>query len=684
MSTQLALFFNPRGVAVIGASSDPGKLGYAVARNLIEGGYQGAIQLVNQKGGTLFGRTMVTSIQAIPDPVDLAIVIVPAPAAAQSLRELGQRGLRAAILTSGGFRETGPEGAQLEAEVLAVCKEYDLRLIGPNCVGLIDTHLPLDTTFLPPPLPAPGHLAFLSHSGAFCAAVIDWSRTQGFSFSRIVSLGNQADLTETDLLPAVANDPHTKTICLYLETISNGQKFLETSRQNTFQKPIVALKVGRTAAGQKAAASHTGALASSETALNAAFERAGVFRAATAEQMFDWAQALSTCPLPNGKKMAILTTAGGPGVIAADALEAEGLSLSTFSPETESRLKGLLPAAASPHNPVDMLASAGPREYAGCLEILLAAPEVDGVLVLTQAPPSHRAEAVAEALIPLIQASQKPVLVAQLGGQLTAAAFEYFIKAQIPVYPFPERAASALGVLSRRTIFLQAASATKAEMARPKPELLHTESAEELVAAYDIPTAPLKLAANADEAAGLAIEMGFPLVAKIASPDILHKSDLSGVLLNLDSVEAVVTGYTTLMERAKAARPAARLEGITLQRQISGGQEVIIGAVRDPQFGPLMMFGSGGVEAEGLKDVAFALAPLNQAEAESMLQKTWAGKKLNGFRSLQAVDREAVIEALIHLSWLVSEHPEISEIEINPLRALSQGVVAIDIRMKME
>lgn len=676
-------FFNPRGVAVIGASSDPGKLGYAVARNLIEGGYRGAVHLVNPKGGKLFGREMVTSVSSIPDPVDLAIVIVPAPAAAQTLRELGQRGIKAAVLTSGGFRETSQEGAKLEAEVLEVCREYNLRLIGPNCVGLLDTHLPLDTTFLPPPMPDQGDLAFLSHSGAFCAAVIDWSRTQGFGFSRLVSLGNQADLNETDLLPIIADDPQTKTICLYLETIANGQRFLETAQRITPHKPIVALKVGRTASGQKAAASHTGALAGSETALNAAFEKAGVLRAASAEQMFDWARALSAIPLPAGKRMAILTSAGGPGVIAADALEAEGLTLSALSPETEARLMELLPTAASAHNPVDMLASAGPREYAGCLKILLAAEEVDGVLILAQAPPSHRAEDVAEALIPLIQASNKPTLVTQMGGLLTATAFEHFTKARIPVYPFPERAASALGALARRAAFLQAASAAKAETARPREVILQAESAEDLVAAYGIPTAPLKLASNADEAAQLASEMGFPLVAKIASPDILHKSDIGGVLLNLDSVEAVTNGYTILMERAKSARPEARLEGITLQRQVPAGQEVIVGAVRDPQFGPLMMFGSGGVEAEGLKDVAFALAPLDKAEAEKMLQKTWAGKKLDGFRSLPPADREAVIDALIRLSWLVSEHPEISEIEINPLRVLSQGAVAIDVRLKI-
>jgi len=683
MPQYLESFFNPRGVAVIGASSDPGKLGYAVARNLIDSGYPGAIHLVNQKGGNLLGREMVTSIASIPNPVDLAVVIVPAPAAAQSLRELGQRGVHAAVLTSGGFRETGPQGAKLEAEVLDVCREYGIRLIGPNCVGLIDTHLPLDSTFLPPPIPPKGDVAFLSHSGAFCAAVIDWSRAQGLTFSRIVSLGNQADLTESDLLPAAADDPHTKAICLYLETVSNGARFLKAARQITKQKPIIALKVGRTASGQKAAASHTGALAGSEAALNATLEKAGVLRATTAEEMFDWAQALATYPLLGGKRIAVVTSAGGPGVIAADALEAEGLSLAALSPQTVSYLSDVLPAAASAYNPIDMLASAGPKEYAECLSILLAAPEVDGVLIITLPPPSYRAEDVADTLIPLIQASKKPALVAQMGAHLTAIAFEHFIQAHIPVYPFPERAASALGVLYRQVEITQRKEEETFSPLNLTGSICEL-SADEIIAACGISTAPLKLAASADEAARLASEMSFPLVAKIASPDILHKSDIGGVLLGLDSIDAVVSGYASLVARAKSARPDARIDGITLQHQVPTGQEVIVGAVRDPQFGPLMMFGSGGVEAEGLKDVTFALAPLTQAEAGKMLQKTWAGKKLDGFRSIPPADREAVIDALVCLSWLVVEHPEISEIEINPLRAMSQGAVAIDVRMKRD
>jgi acetate---CoA ligase (ADP-forming) len=681
MTHSLEAFFNPRGVAIVGASSDASKLGYAVARNLIQSGYPGIVHLVNPKGGVVFEHSLYASVANIPEPVDLAIVIVPASAAAQSLRELGLRGIRAAILTSGGFREAGPQGARLEAEVMQVCKEFGIRLIGPNCVGLLDTHLPLDTTFLPQPAPPKGDLAFLSHSGAFCAAVIDWSHAQGFGFSRLVSLGNQADLTETDLLPIIARDTHTKTICLYLETIPDGRKFLEVVSRISPKKPVVALKVGRTASGQKAAASHTGALAGCDSAVNAAFEKTGVLRAADAEQMFDWARALSACPPPAGKRMAILTNAGGPGVIAADALEAEGLSLAALSEDTERRLAQILPAAASVQNPIDMLASASPRQYADCLAALLADPVVDGVLVVIPPPPSYPAEVVADVMIPLIQDSSKPAVVVLMGAHLITTAHQHFARAGIPTYPFPERAASALGALSRRAEFLVARE-TRHEERDVQPFTQPNASPEELVAGYGITTSQLKLADSGEQAANLAAHMTFPLVAKIASPDIPHKSDIDGVLLNLNSVAAVVEGFTRLLERAKAARPDARIDGITLQRQIPTGHDVILGAVRDPQFGPLMMFGSGGVEAEGLKDVAFALAPLDHAEAEALLGKTWAGKKLDGFRNIPAADKATVIEALVRLSWLVSDHPEISEIEINPLRVLSRGAVALDIRMR--
>ncbi len=682
-SRSLLPFFRPRGVVVIGASSSPEKLGYGVARNLVASGYQGAIHFVSKKSGELFGHKLYGNLDQVPDPVDLAVLVVPNTAMAAVIQSCATRGVEAAILVSAGFRESGPEGAALEKQCLEIARSHNIRLLGPNCIGILDTHLPLDTTFLQPPMPAAGGIAFVSHSGAFCAAIVDWSRRETFGFSQLVSLGNQADLTETDVLPIVADDEHTRVIVLYMESVSNGVSFVDAAREVTRRKPVIALKVGRFETGQKAAASHTGALAASDIAFDAAFAKAGVFRAETAEQTFDWARALEGCPLPRGKNVAVLTDAGGPGVIAADALELNKMSLAQLANSTEKALAANLPSAAGIHNPVDMLASASPRNYADCLKLLLADPQVDSVMVILPPPPMYTTESVAEAIIPIIQSSEKPVVVALLGSELTAGAFERFNIANVVTYPFPERAASALGVLARRTEYL---TTVNTEIIKKNFQVLPINagmiSPEELLAAYGIPTAPIKVAHNADEAAAIAKELGFPVVMKIASPDILHKSDVGGVLLNVKSEAEALSGYSHLIERAKTAKPDALLEGVHLQRQFFGGQEVIIGMVRDAQFGPLVMFGSGGVEAEGLKDVAFALAPLSPFEAEKMMRSTWAGRKLDGFRNIPPTDKSAVQDILIKLSWLAHEHPEIAELEINPVYALSKGAVAIDTRIK--
>jgi len=710
MDNSLNPFFSPRGVVVIGASTSPEKLGYGVARNLMQSGYQGAIHFVSQKSGTLFERPLYMNLNDVPDPVDLAILIVPPHATPQTIEECGKRGIHAAVIVSSGFREVGAEGAALERQCLEVARRHGIRLIGPNCIGIIDTHLPLDTTFIQPPIPAAGNIGFVSHSGAFCAAIIDWARGQGFGFSRIVSLGNQADVNEIDALPAVASDEHTKVIVLYLESVADGRRFVETARAVTRQKPVIALKVGRFESGQKAAASHTGALAGSESAFEAAFEKAGILRAETSEQMFDWAEALADCPLPRGLNtlaknarysttgahhgIAILTNAGGPGVIAADSLETNGLSLAQLTESTLKRLPAILPSAASLHNPVDMLASASPETYAACLKILLADSNVDGVMVILPPPPMFTAESVAEALIPIIHASDKPVIITLMGSALTERAAEKFQRANVVTYPFPERAASAFGALVKRAEYLATQYETVGRVAAgsryvpaellDRQRRIETNDADALLAAYGIQTAPTRLARDEREAVKIADELGFPVVMKIASPDILHKSDVSCVLLDIKDVESLQTGYTQIVERVKALKPEARIDGVCIQRQIPQGQEIIVGAVHDEQFGPLVMFGSGGVEVEGLRDVAFALAPLNQAEAESMIRKTWAGRKLRGFRGIPPVDEEAVIDTLIKLSWLVYEHREIEEIEINPLRVLNKGAAAVDVRLKMD
>jgi len=695
ITNKLEALFNPKGIAILGASSDTGKLGYAVARNLIEGGYPGQVHLVNPKGGALFNRPIYKSVLDVPDPVDLAVVIVPAQAAPQAMRDIGTRGIPHAILTSGGFRETGDKGAVLEEEVLSICRDFHIRLIGPNCIGLLDTHLPLDTTFLPPPPPEPGNIAFLSHSGAFCAAIIDWSRQQGFGFSRLVSLGNQADLSETDLLPVIANDPHTRSIALYLESIPHGERFLETARLITQKTPLVVLKVGRTSSGQKAAASHTGALAGTEAAVDAAFKKAGIQRAITSEELFDWARAFACLPLPSGRNVAILTNAGGPGVIAADALSDQKLCLASLDLQTISALRDHLPPAASSQNPIDMLASASPEDYATCLKLLLADQQVQAVLVIIPPSPVFPTVDIAKILVPLIKQTQKPVIPILMGSTLIQQTFQYFNQHEIPTYSFPERAASALARLADRADFLRAREDSSPFEPHFEEQKLSTilssiqgktfdpAFGDRLLEAIGIQTAPVRLAATPQEAEQISIELGFPLVAKIASPDILHKSDVGGVLLNLDSSSAVHAAYNKLVTRAREKQPAARINGITLQKQIHAGQEVILGFVRDAHFGPLVMFGSGGIDVEGLRDISFALAPLTRQEAKDLLQQTWAGRKLAGYRNMPPADETAVIDALVNLSWLATKYPQINECEINPLKVLGKGAIAVDVRIKV-
>ncbi len=697
----LSPFFAPQGVAVLGASTDPTKLGYGLSRNLVQSGYRGAIHFVNLKGETLMGRPIYRSLHEVPDPVDLAVLLIPARGMPEAIRACGERGIAAAIVAAGGFRETGPEGAALEQRCLAIAREYSIRLIGPNCIGLLDTHLPLDTTFLSPPGPTPGDVAFISHSGAICAAVIDWARGQGFGLSRLVSLGNQVDVNETDMLAPVAADPYTRVLTLYLEGVSDGRRFVEQAGLVTQHKPVIALKVGRFESGQRAVASHTGALAGQENAFNAAFRRAGVIRVETSEELFDWARALAWCPLPKGRDVAVLTNSGGPGVTAADALEARGLRLARLNKGTQAALRQVLVSAASLSNPVDMLAAATPQQYAACLQILLDDPGVDSVMVILPPPPMHTAGGVAKAMIPVIYTAEKPVVIALMGERLIQEAVEHFRAARVPDYRFPERAAAALAILVQRSEYLnrdlqvdQPCCEVETEAVRQilagldraalGDGFLPGETVWRILEAYGIPTLRMQLASSAAEAAAIADRMGFPVALKVASPDIPHKSDVGGVLLDLRDAASVEGGYRSILHNARQAHPGAQIEGVHVQRMAAHGQEVILGAVHDAQFGALVMFGSGGVEVEGLKDVQFALAPLVRQEAEAMLENTWAGRKLRGYRSLPPADRDAVLDALLRLAQLADDFPELAEVEINPLRVLpaGEGACAVDVRAR--
>jgi acetate---CoA ligase (ADP-forming) len=701
-------FFFPSGIVLIGASQDPAKLGYILAFNLTHCGYTGAVHFVNPKGGRLFGRQVYLKIEDIPDPVDLAVILLPASAVPGSLRECGERSIPAAIISSGGFRETGADGEKLEAKCLEIATQYGMRLIGPNCVGLIGTHQPVNTTFLPHTHLPPGEIAFISQSGAICDIAIDWAVSQGFGLSWLVSLGNQADVSESDILDPVAADPFTRVLAMYLEGVRDGRQFVNEASRAAKQKPVLVLKVGKFSGGQRAAASHTGALVGKENAYEAAFRKAGVIRAGTTEELFDWARALAWCPPIQGASIAILTNAGGLGVIASDAVEGYRLKLADLALKTQSELRLLLPPAASVSNPVDMLGSATPEQYAGCLKLLLDDPGVHAILIIIPPPPVGTAKAIVQAMLPNLRKAKKPAVVALIGDRSIRPAVKPLHKAHIPVYHHPEKAASSLAALVKH-------AQTRERTAQQTPRFsdldrqkvqeilsavsidndrlntwLPQNALEEILSAYGIPLPPSSLAVTPQQAVELAERFGLShspwgMALKVVSPDILHKSDYGGVLLNLKDPQSIEKGFEKIINNARSAFPHAHLQGVLVQPVIPPGQEVILGAVQDAQFGPLVMFGSGGVEVEGLKDISFALAPLDHSDIEYLLESTWAGRKLSGYRNLLPADRSGVIEILTRLGHLVSDFSGIKEIEINPLRVLAegQGVYALDVRLRV-
>jgi acetyltransferase len=694
--------FLPRGIVVIGASHNSSKLGYGLARNLVQSNYKGEVYFVNPKGGRLFNLPVYTSVNLVPDPLDLAAILVPAPVVPRVLQECGERGIKIAIVNSGGFSETGPEGMNLEQECLTTARKFDMCLVGPNSVGILDTHLPLNLTFLPPPGPPPGNTAFISQSGAICASVIDLARDSEYGLSMLISLGNQVDFNETDALEQAAEDSNSHVITLYLESFKDGQRFTRYAEKITHNKPIIAMKTGRFQAGKQAIASHTGALAGSENAYTAAFRRAGVIQAESIEEIFGWSQALAWCSQSVEGNVAVLTNAGGPGVSAADALEREGLTLAKLADDTRQKLIENLPAAASITNPIDMLASASPEQYSRCLEIILNDSHVQSVMVIIVPPPMYPSASVANAVVPLIQKTDKPVMIAAMGAGSVKEAVTQFRAAHIPCYRFPEKAASALSVLNRRAQFLSQPglkpvtfkdanrdAAKKALLNCPVQKTggwLPYSAVTRLLESYRIQTIEIQIVSSPDKAVEAARQFGYPVALKAYSPDLPHKSDVGGVRLDIKNDQQVTEAYQQIIESVKTCRPGIKVKDVIIQPMIAAVQEVITGAVRDPQFGPLVMFGSGGVQAEAVKDVAFSLAPATDEEVEYMFNNTWAGKKLCTNRSLNAPQRQAVKEIVLRLAQLIAELPQIDQIEINPLAVLRKGngTAAVDVRAKVK
>lgn len=695
----LDAFFKPRSVAVIGASADPNKLGYAVLFNLVHGGYldhERKVHPINPKGGQILGQQVYPSVTQVPGPIDLAVIVIPYMVVPGALRTCGEKGIPAAIVISAGFREAGSEGLERERELVDISRRYNIRLIGPNCLGVIDTTTPINASFSAG-MPPSGPMAFMSQSGALGTAILDWAQAGRLGLSQFVSLGNKADVSEIDLLCHWADDPSSRVILSYIEGLPDGQEFIRVARRISKKKPVVAIKSGVTQAGARAVSSHTGSLAGSEQAYQAAFRQAGVLRVTSLEDLFDCARAFGYLPPLKGDRIAIVTNAGGPGILATDAMEHAGLTLARFEPDRIRALEQFLPDAASAANPVDVLGDARADRYRFALETVCADPHVDAVMVILTPQAMTEIEASAQAVADVAAGVDIPIVGCFMGEARAEAGASILDAHHIPNFPYPERVA----------MVLKAMSTYRAYRAEPLPEFesfpldreairktieqvladgrvsIGDAEARGILAALGLNMPASELARTAEEAVEIAGRIGYPVVLKVASPDILHKTDVGGVRVGLENAGDVRDAFDLITYRSQRYLPDARLWGCLVQKMIPPGLEVLVGMNRDPQFGPLVTFGLGGIYVETLRDVAFRIAPFSRGEAEEMLGEIRARALLDGVRGKPPVDKAALVDALLRVGQLVVDFPEIAELDINPFVVYDQGGggVAIDMRL---
>lgn len=687
----------PNAVAVMGASRTPGKVGYEIATNLIDSEFAGDIVPVNPSGGELLGHKVYASLEEYGKPIDMSVIAVPTAAVKEAVNDSLRAGAKAITVVTAGFKEVGEEGARLEREIADLCRSSGARLLGPNCLGLINTHHHMNASFARY-TPRQGGISVLSQSGALCTAILDWATSRKMGLATLVSIGNKADLSETDFLAAFADDEKTRVVVGYLESIGSGDEFIRVAESVAVVKPVVILKAGTTCAGSKAASSHTGALAGADIAYGAAFKRAGVIRADTFESLLDYATALAMQPIPKGDRTAIITNAGGPGTMAADAVELAGMTVASLNPSTTCSLRGKLPAAASVGNPIDVLGDADPERYAAALEAAQSDPEVDAIIVILTPQAMTKPAETARAITACIS-GEKPVLASFMGGADVMPGREELVAANLPDYPSPERAVAALKAMVDYAAWRQRPPriVTRFPVNRRRVERIISRQlranrlyvgevrAKEILKAYDFNVPDGRLVSMVEEAVEAAPRIGYPLAMKIVSPDIIHKSDMGGVKLSLNSAQEVADAFELMMLRIKRRAPDALLEGVYLEHMVPKGREVILGVTRDPQFGPMLMFGLGGIFVEVMKDVTFHLAPITSDEAMAMLMGTRSYKLLEGLRGQAGVNLAAIAEALQRISQLVTDFPQIAELDINPFMVAPVGEesVAADARIQL-
>lgn len=696
---------HPASVAVIGASNQKLSIGGFVMRNLLKGGFSGPIMPVNPKYEAIAGVLTYDDVPSLPVTPDLAVICTPPATVPGLIDQLGRRGTRAAVVITAGLAALrGDDGRTIQDAMIAAARPHGLRILGPNCVGLLVPGIRLNATFAHADLEA-GSLAFVSQSGGFCTAVLDWAREKGIGFSHFVSLGDSADVDFGDILDYLGSSAETTAILLYMESIGadEGRKFMSAARAAARNKPVIAIKAGRFAEGARAAASHTGALAGADNVYDAALRRAGILRVFDLDELFDAAETLARARPPRGERLAILTNGGGPGVIATDALAAAGGTLAEFSPETMERLNALLPFNWSRGNPIDMVGDADGPRYVKVLEILLDDAGVDAILVMNAPSALAPSEDAARAIVDTVRAAGKPVLTSWVGGEAARRARRIFSDADIPTYDTPEAAVRAFLHIVRfrrnQEILTQTVSSAPTDFAPLKEtaravienvfaddrELLTEPEAKEVLAAYGIPVVETRVARDPAHAGELADEIGYPVAIKILSPDITHKSDVGGVILGLDSAEDVRAAAAAMLSRVRKRFASAQILGLTVQRmaQRPGAHELIVGVSTDPIFGPVILFGRGGVAVEIFADRATELPPLNMNLARHMVTRTQVYKLLRGYRDRPPADLDVICLTLMQISQLVVDRPEIIELDINPLFADDRGVLALDARIRV-
>jgi len=696
----LEKFFNPASVAVVGASQKKGKVGYELLINLVKAGYKGKIYPVNPNTPAIEALKCYPDLGSIGQIPELVIIIVPANIVPAVMQQCAKIGVKAVIIITAGFKEVGKEGKDLEQQVIQIARRANIRVIGPNCLGVIVPKNNLNASF-GGDLPRQGGIGYISQSGALLAAILDMANAEGIGFSKLVSIGNKADVNELDVIEALGEDSDTKVIAGYLESITNGSSFVAQAEQISHNKPILLIKAGGTAAGARAASSHTGSLVGSETAYECVFERAGIVRCESIRQQFDYAQAFANQPPPAGQSVAVITNAGGVGIMAADAIERQGLTFAKLTDETINKLASRLPPAANLYNPVDILGDALADRYEFSLDVVLDDPNVNTVLVLLTPQAVTEPAVTAEAIVRIAQQKpDKPVIACFLGAGKVADAIKILIEGKIPNYDSPESAVATIKVMAeyvrwrsrpKRVVKMFPVNRRKVEnivqrhLRQGIREISEADS-KEILEAYGFVTPKGAIATTSEQAANIADQIGYPVVLKIWSPDILHKSDVGGVRVGLDNRKAVMDAFDLMMYRIPQQLPQANILGVLVQEMCRKGKEVILGMHRDPHFGPLMMFGMGGTMVEVLKDVSFYLAPLTEEEAKQMLVDTKTYRILKGIRGEEGVDIEAIAEGLQRLSQLVTEFPEIKEIDINPYIVGPAGTVpvAVDARISVE